>query len=64
MHCQKDTCEKIVTRKGDYVFGLKENHKNLYGDVALFFSDNINDDDIDIFKTFEKNHEMWTSIAD
>ena len=30
MHCQKDTCEKIIEKEGDYVFGLKENQKSLY----------------------------------
>lgn len=27
MHCQKETCSKILEAKGDYVFGLKENQK-------------------------------------
>lgn len=24
MHCQRETCCKIIQRKGDYLFGLKE----------------------------------------
>ena len=37
MHCQKETCDKIIKKKGDYVFALKENQKNLYNDIKLFF---------------------------
>jgi predicted transposase YbfD/YdcC len=55
MHCQKETCREIVKRGGHYVFGLKENHKTLFDDVALFFEDAINDDDIETFRTIEKN---------
>jgi hypothetical protein len=35
MHCQKETCDKIIKKKGDYVFALKENQKNLYNDIFL-----------------------------
>ena len=55
MHCQKDTCRKIVKKGGNYLFGLKENHKTLYDDVALFFSDIINRDEFEVFQTIEKN---------
>jgi hypothetical protein len=37
IHCQKETCKRIIQRKGNFVFGLKENHKNFYGAVNLFF---------------------------
>lgn len=39
MHCQRETCSKIVDNEhdGDYVIGLKENQKSLHDDVALFF---------------------------
>jgi predicted transposase YbfD/YdcC len=58
MHCQKDTCTKIVDNehKGDYVFGLKENQKTLYEDVDLFFGDQINNDNIETHKEIEKSH--------
>jgi predicted transposase YbfD/YdcC len=55
MHCQKETCEKIVGKHGDYVFGLKGNQGRLYEDVTLYFSDSINNEDVKTFKTFEKN---------
>ena len=35
MHCQKETCQKIIVRGGDYLFGLKENQKTLHDDVKL-----------------------------
>lgn len=25
MHCQRETCRRVIQRKGDYLFGLKEN---------------------------------------
>jgi len=55
MHCQKETCRKIVLNHGDYVFGLKGNHKLLYEDVKLFFSDKFNDNQLEICRTAEKN---------
>jgi hypothetical protein len=39
MHCQKETCKKIVKKGGDYVFGLKGNQKTLFDDVELFIND-------------------------
>ncbi len=41
MHCQRDTCAKIVDEEheGDYVIGLKGNQGTLHADVALFFTD-------------------------
>lgn len=36
MHCQRETCRKIVRKKGDYLFGLKENQASLLADVRLF----------------------------
>ncbi len=38
MHCQKEPCKKIIQKGDDYLFGLKENQKSLFEDVALFFS--------------------------
>jgi predicted transposase YbfD/YdcC len=55
MHCQKDTCAKIIAKGGHYVFGLKENHKTLYDDVSLFIKDEINRENIEIFTTIEKS---------
>ena len=50
MHCQKDTCEMIRARGGNYVFGLKGNHKLLKNDVAEFFSDPKNIGKIEVFE--------------
>ena len=55
MHCQKDTCAKIMKKGGNYIFGLKSNQGNLSDDVKLFFDDPINDADMMTFQTLEKN---------
>jgi predicted transposase YbfD/YdcC len=57
MHCQKETCKKIINKKGDYAFGLKENQKSFYEDIELFFNDEQNRENIEIFKApIEKSH--------
>lgn len=30
LNCQRETCKIIIEKKGDYVFSLKKNQKNLY----------------------------------
>ena len=57
MHCQRDTCEKIVDSKhgGDYLLGLKENQKTLRDDVELFLNDTINQEGIETYQEIEKN---------
>ena len=55
MHCQKDTCHKIIKSGGHYVFGLKENQKILYDDVVLFINADINAENIEKFTTVEKS---------
>jgi predicted transposase YbfD/YdcC len=55
LHCQKETCRIIKAKGGNYLFGLKGNQSGLYEDTALFFSDTINDIDIQTFETIEKN---------
>ena len=54
MHCQKETCKKIIQKKGNYVFGLKMNQQRLYEDVKLFLDEKINEDEIEIAETLEK----------
>ena len=54
MHCQRETCRRVIQRKGDYLFGLKENQLSLLEDVRLFF-DTADEKDIDRFQTAEKN---------
>ena len=55
MHCQRETCRRIVERKGDYLFGLKENQPSLLEDVRLFFEDQTNQNEWESSKTVEKN---------
>jgi len=55
LHCQKETCKKIIEHGGDYIFGLKENQKTLYDDVSLFMSNEINSENMEDFITCEKN---------
>lgn len=55
MHCQRETCRRILSRKGGYLFGLKGNQTSLHEDVALFFSDTDSEDLLECHTTIEKN---------
>ena len=55
MHCQRETCKKVIKKHGNYVFGLKENQKTLYDDVALYFEDKDLQNEMEIYTTIEKN---------
>ena len=55
MHCQKETCKKIINKNGNYVFGVKGNQGRLFEDISLYFGDSINDEDVKTFDTLEKN---------
>lgn len=55
MHCQTETCKKIVDKGGDYLFGLKENQKTLHDDVALYFQSIPDNAKIETFSISEKN---------
>jgi predicted transposase YbfD/YdcC len=55
MHCQKETCRKIVEQKGAYVFGLKGNQPTLFKDVELFFGDASTKDGVQTHSMLEKN---------
>lgn len=55
MHCQRETCRMVIQRKGDYLFGLKENQPRLLEDVRLFFEDPSNQNEYEISQTVEKN---------
>jgi len=37
LNTQKDTVAAVIRKKGDYVGALKENHRNFYEDVKLYF---------------------------
>lgn len=55
MHCQRETCRKIIEKKGDYVLGLKNNQPNFYSDVSLYFSDAELSKGMKCYETLEKN---------
>lgn len=55
MHCQRETCRKIIAKNGNYLFGLKENQPSLLEDARLFLGDAINKDSIESHITTEKN---------
>ena len=54
IHCQRTTCRRVIQRKGDYLFGLKENQMSLLEDVRLFF-ESAGAEELDTFQTAEKN---------
>ena len=61
MHCQKETVEKIIDNKGDYVVQLKANQGTFHEDVyAMFDNKYIDETDTDceyeIYSTMEKSH--------
>ena len=56
IHCQKETCRRIVQSEGHYVFGLKKNQRTLFEDVSLFINSSVNDDYIEKYTTTEKSH--------
>lgn len=60
---QKDIAEDIIEGGGDYVLSLKENQKILYGDVELFFKEEILTQDKEelekeskYYKTLDNSH--------
>ncbi len=55
MHCQRETCSRIIQRKGDFLFGLKKNQPSFFGDVRLFFESPDCQSDWDCYQTVEKN---------
>lgn len=55
MHCQRETARRIVQKKGDYLFGLKENQPSLLADVRLFSEDDINREQWESCQTIEQN---------
>ena len=55
MHCQRETCRRIVENKGAYVFGLKENQPSLLEDVRLFFETCDSQNEFECSQTVEKN---------
>jgi predicted transposase YbfD/YdcC len=57
MHCQKETCKKIIKKGGHYCLGLKENQKIFYDDVKLFIENPPRCDSVEVFAApTEKGH--------
>lgn len=55
MHCQKETCRKIIEKQGNYVLGLKNNHPTFCSDITLYFSDVQFQKEMEWHKSVEKN---------
>ena len=55
LHCQKETCAKIIEKQGNYVLGLKENQKTLHDNIELYFKNEITNKYLETFTTTEKN---------
>ena len=53
MHCQRETCRRIIRGKGNYLFSLKENQPSLLKNIRVFFEDA--NEKLDSFQTLEKN---------
>lgn len=61
MHCQKETAEKIIANKGDYVLQLKGNQGNFYKEVKAMFEDEYKNEadkdcEYETYSTIEKSH--------
>lgn len=61
MHCQKETAEKIIANKGDYVLQLKANQGKMYKEVEEMFNDKYmneldKDCEYETYSTIEKSH--------
>jgi DDE_Tnp_1-associated/Transposase DDE domain len=42
LFCQKDVCEQVLERGGDYVFTVKDNQPQLHFDIACMFAEAAN----------------------
>ena len=57
MGCQKAIAETIITKKADYVLGLKGNQGTLHEDVKLYFEDPVfKDNPYDYYETIDGDH--------
>src|SRR4030067_2049272 len=59
MGCQREIADRIVKRRGHYVFSLKGNQSTLHEDVQTFMDDLISKDSTekyDYYETVEKSH--------
>ena len=53
MHCQKETAERIIDNKGDYVLKLKANQGRFYEEVYAMFDEKY----IEIFDKYTKGSD-------
>ncbi|MEE4247946.1 MAG: ISAs1 family transposase [Kangiellaceae bacterium] len=58
MGTQKKIAEQIIKQNGEYILSLKQNHKNMYDDIAYCFSEELSGNiyDYDEAISIEKNH--------
>jgi len=56
MGCQKKIAKKVIEKKSDYVFCLKDNQQNLRKEVESFFSDEINSKYVSESETVDGDH--------
>jgi len=62
MHCQKKTAAKIIKKKCNYVFQVKNNQDKLYEDIDLMFTDLLGSEykkdkeKFEKYETLEKGH--------
>ena len=59
MYCQKETIEKIIDNKGDYVVQIKANQGIFHEDIYAMFDDKYIDEtdkecEYEIYTTMEK----------
>jgi predicted transposase YbfD/YdcC len=54
LNCQKKTAQAVIDGGGDYLLAVKENQKDLYNDVALFFE--TESTNMEQYQKSEKSH--------
>lgn len=55
LHCQRQTCAKIIEKQGNYVLGLRKNQKTLYDNIELYLKSENTNKNLETFQTIEKN---------
>lgn len=56
IYCQKDISRQIIDAKADYVLALKQNHKTLHEDVALWLNDQVKQHPEAVIEDINKDH--------
>ena len=55
MGCQKRIAQEIIDAKANYIFQVKDNHKQLREDIALFFED-VSNGPFEEYETIDGDH--------